>query len=275
MIKDIVINLPTGVKDDHSVAFAISMARMFEAHLAGVAFAYEAISPALFGDDVPVEWIDALRADAENAANGAIARFDEAVGRAGISAQSGRLAATFAGTAELFGRIARRFDLSIVRQAEPEDRTPEGLIIEAALFSSGRPVLVVPYVQRAGIRLDRIMICWDGSAGAARAAADAEPFLKRAKNVEVVVVDERAEENELPGADIAQHLARHRLPIELKRLTAGDLDIGSVLLSHAADSDADLIVMGGYGHSRFREFILGGVTRKILASMPVPTLLAH
>jgi len=94
--------------------------------------------------------------------------------------------------------------------------------------------------------------------------------------VEVVIVTgERGKSEELTGADIAKHLARHGLNVEINRIVASDIDVANIILSRAADADADFIVMGGYGHSRLREFILGGTTREILASMTIPTLMSH
>jgi nucleotide-binding universal stress UspA family protein len=144
------------------------------------------------------------------------------------------------------------------------------------LFESGRPIIIVPYIQKAPLKLDRVMVCWDGGRQAARAAADAMPLLKRAGRVEVVIVaDESGKGDEIAGADMGQHLARHGLDVEVKRMVMGDIDVADVLLSHAADIAADLIVMGGYGHSRLREFVLGGVTRSILGSMTVPVFMSH
>ena len=98
----------------------------------------------------------------------------------------------------------------------------------------------------------------------------------KAKSVDVVIVaSERLKSDEITGANIGQHLARHGLNVEIKRIVATDTDVASTILSHAADTAADFIVMGGYGHSRLREFILGGVTRGILSSMTVPALLSH
>jgi nucleotide-binding universal stress UspA family protein len=149
------------------------------------------------------------------------------------------------------------------------------LAIEAALFSSGRPVLVVPYIQSSGLRLDHVMVCWDGSRNAARAVADAMPFLRRAGSIEVVTVEDRDRRNQLIGAKIAEHLAHHGLKVELNPIVAVESDVPDTILSHAADTSADLIVMGGYGHSRLREFVLGGATSGILSAMTVPTLMAH
>ena len=173
-------------------------------------------------------------------------------------------------------RIARRYDLSIVGQPNPETDERESLFVEAALFDFGRPVLIVPYIQRTALKLDRAMVCWDGGRPAARATADALPFLARTKSVELVTVARGpGDRNEIPGADIAHHLARHGLKVELKELVANDIDVPNALLSHAADISADLIVMGGYGHSRLREFVLGGATRGILSSMTAPVLMSH
>jgi nucleotide-binding universal stress UspA family protein len=153
---------------------------------------------------------------------------------------------------------------------------PQELIIEAALFQSGRPVVVVPYIQKTGLTLNRVLVCWDGGRQAARAIADALPFLHRAKAVELVIVGrERLKSDDLPGADIARHLAHHDLNVDLKRIVTGETDVANAILSYAADVSADFIVMGGYGHSRLREFILGGVTRGLFSSMTIPTLMSH
>jgi nucleotide-binding universal stress UspA family protein len=134
----------------------------------------------------------------------------------------------------------------------------------------------VPFIQKAALKLDRVMVCWDGSRAATRAIADSMPFLLKANQVEVVMVaGKAAKDDEIAGVDLGQHLARHGLKVNVKRITSPDIDVTSAILSYAADSSADLIVMGGYGHSRLREFILGGVTRGILQSMTVPVLMSH
>ncbi len=119
------------------------------------------------------------------------------------------------------------------------------------------------------------MIGWDGSPSASRTIGDAMPFLRRAKTVELVMVVERSPSQEIGGADIVEHLARHRLAVEAKEIVAPHVKPANVLLSHATESAADLLVLGGYGHSRLREFVLGGVTRSILAATTIPTLMSH
>lgn len=276
MIKDIVVNLTIGASRDPASEYAVSVASAFGAHLAGVGFAYEPVLPPTIMGGMPSEVIEAQRAESEKQAKTSIARFEQATRAAALSAETRLVNASLAGAADQFGRIARRFDLSIVGQAEPDKVAPEELIIEAALFESGRPVVIVPYIQKGGLKLDRVLVCWDASRTAARAIADAMPLLTKAKAIDVVMVaSERAKSDEIPGADIAQHLARHGLNVEVKRIVTGGTDVPSTILSYAADASADFIVMGGYGHSRLREFILGGATRGILSSMTVPALMAH
>ncbi len=276
MLSDIVVNLSVGEAADAATDYAVSLAAAFEAHVAGIAFVYEPTAAEFGYEGLAISLIKAERAKATAAAKAAIARFEDTARRNGVAAASRLLDANFANAGDQFAVIARRFDLSVVCQAEPRKVVPEGMIIEAALFDSGRPILAVPYIQTSGLALGRVMVCWDGSRNAARATADALPFLVRAKTVEVVIVTtERTKSGEIAGADIGQHLARHGLDVSVQRIVSTDTDVPNTLLSHAADWGADLIVMGGYGHSRLREFVLGGATRGILAAMTVPVLMSH
>src|SRR5215472_1901164 len=271
MIKDLVVNLTGGVPQDFAADYAISIARTFSAHIGGVAFVYEPVIPGSLLGGIPVDLIEAQREENAKSANAAVARFEAAAGTAGLSAETRILDASVAGAADLFGRIARRFDLAVVGQARPREGSSEELLIEGALFESGRPVVVVPHVQRQELRLERVLVCWDGSRPATRAIADALPFLQRAKTVEIVAVSgERGKGRELAGTNMARHLGRHGLNVELKRVSSGDGDVAAAIQSHAAQVGTDFMVLGGYGHSRLREFILGGVTRTILTSTTIP-----
>jgi nucleotide-binding universal stress UspA family protein len=276
MTKDLIVNLSVAGGRDVACPYAISIAETFGAHVAGVAFAYEPVIPPTIMGTVPASFIEDQRTENEKAAADARARFDEAARRAGVSFESWSTWASVPGSADHFGAMARRFDVSVVAQAEPDKLAPEEIIIEGALFGSGRPVVVVPYIQKSGVKLDRVMIAWDASRAAARAVGDAMPLLERASTIDVVIVtNERPKSDEIPGADIGHHLARRGLKVEVKRIVATDIDVASALLSHAADTAADFMVMGGYGHSRLREFILGGATRGLLKSMTIPTLMSH
>jgi nucleotide-binding universal stress UspA family protein len=275
MLKDVVVNLSGRGPRDFAAEYATSIAATFSAHITGISFVYEPVIPDGTLGGVPVDLIELQRAENSKAANEAVSRFDAAVKKAGISAETRILDATFGGAATRFAQIARRFDLAVVGQAQRERGASDDLMIEGALFESGRPLVVVPYIQRRGLTLERVLACWDGSRTAARAIGDAMPFLERAKAVDIVSVAEERKSEEMTGANMSAHLARHGVPASIKRMAKGDIGIEDVLLSYAADSGADFMVMGGYGHSRLREFILGGVTRGILASMTVPVLMSH
>jgi nucleotide-binding universal stress UspA family protein len=276
MVKDLVVNLTGGTSQDFAADYAVSLAALFTAHVGGVAFVYEPVIPGSLLGGIPTDLIEAQREENSKLARAAVARFDAATQKAGVSAESRILDASIEGAADLFGRIARRFDISVVGQARPKEGATEELLIEGALFESGRPVVVVPFVQTQGIRLERVLVCWDGSRPATRAIADALPFLQRAKAVDIVAVSgERGKGRELAGTNMARHLARHDVTVELKRVNAGDGDVATAIRSHAAERGAQFMVMGGYGHSRLREFILGGVTRTILTSSTIPVLMSH
>jgi nucleotide-binding universal stress UspA family protein len=136
----------------------------------------------------------------------------------------------------------------------------------------------VPYAGRFATAGQRVLIAWDAGREAARAVSDALPLLKRADTVEVAVFDPergRREHGEQPGADVALYLTRHGVKVSVARQSGANFVVGAQILSRAADTGADLVVMGAYGHSRVRELVLGGVTRIMLESMTVPVLMSH
>jgi len=276
MIKDIVVNLTGGHPQDFASDYAISLAAGLGAHIAGVAFIYEPVVPGSVLGGIPTDLIEAQRSQNTAAAKDAIARFENAAKAAAVSAETRMVDASLAGAPDLFGRITRRYDIAVVGQARQEQGASEELMIEGALFGSGRPLIVVPHTHKQGLKLDRIVICWDGSRPAARAIADSLPFLQRAKSIDIVVVTgERDKSGEITGTNMRRHLARHGVTVEIKHITRGGAGVQNAILAHAADTGADFMVLGGYGHSRLREFILGGVTRSILRSMAVPVLMSH
>jgi nucleotide-binding universal stress UspA family protein len=137
---------------------------------------------------------------------------------------------------------------------------------------------VVPYIQKGGLKLERVVCCWDGSRAAARAFNDAMPLLTRANTVDLLIVlneKTNSDNREIRGVEIATHLARHDVKVQLQTVPAADIDVTNAILSYVADNSGTLIVMGGYGHARLREVILGGVTREMLKSMTVPVFMSH
>lgn len=172
-------------------------------------------------------------------------------------------------------------DLTVVGQHEPE--APERLPVSSRLpeqvaLATGRGVLVVPFI---GVRQPvgrNIMLCWNASREAARAAAEALPLLKEASTVIILVVEPTVSSSghgPEPGADVATWLSRHGVKVTVQRDVAPDENVGGVILSRAMDHGSDLVVMGIYGHSRLREVILGGASRTLLSGMTVPVLMAH
>lgn len=276
MIKDIVVNLSVTKGGGPAGDYAVSLASAFGAQLTGMAFVYDPIVPVSATGYIPAEIIERQQADNEGFAKSALERFSAATKREGLSADPLTISTSLAGAGEHFSRIARRFDLAVLGQAEPDSSSVDDIIAETTLFESGRPIIVVPYIQKGPLKLDKAMVCWDGSRPAARAIGDAMPLLAKAGKVEIVsIVSEPGKQDKIEGVDMGHHLARHGLEVEVERIARGDVDVADALLSHAADSGADVMVMGGYGHSRLRQFLLGGVTRSTLRSMTVPVLMAH
>lgn len=171
---------------------------------------------------------------------------------------------------------ARYADLVVLSQSDPDDpvaRMTPGLP-EYVMLASARPVLVMPHAGHFPVIGSEVLVAWDASTAATRALANALPLLKRARRVTVAVFNPDHAHGQQPGADIALYLARHGINAEVMAQHTS-IDIGEALLSLAADVDANLIVMGCYGHARVRELLLGGVTQTILKSMTAPVLMSH
>ncbi len=276
MFKDILVRLDEGASRSVATDYAVSLARRFGAHVAGLAFAYEPITPGTLMSGMPATLYEQSRLECEKKAKAAIANFEGAAQGASVTYSSHMVQAPVGDAFASAAVIARKFDLVVVRQESDNDYGHQEGCIEAILFGSGRPLIVVPYIQKDEFKVDRVLVCWDGSQHAARAIGDALPLLRQAKQIEVITVAAADKEgNNVPGADVGIHLARHGLKVSVQEIVAPDIDIADAILSHAADMSADFIVMGGYGHSRLREFVLGGVTQTILATMTVPVFLSH
>ena len=174
------------------------------------------------------------------------------------------------------GRYADLIVLGQFEASAANDTTPD--FIGRVILGSGRPVLVIPYAGEFKNIGKRPMVAWNAGRESARAVSAAMPLLRRADSVQVAAFNARGGRGghgEMPGADIATFLARHGVKANVTATRANDMDVGSQILSRAGDDGIDLIVMGGYGHSRAFEFIMGGTTRTLLTSMTVPVLFAH
>lgn len=280
-LKDILVHIDSEAGSgagQRRQAFAISLAGDHDAHLTGLVFALEPTIPPMIMGEVPGSLLDAQRERTIEAAKAAAAAFTKAADQAGIKSEARIVNCTEASAGPTLAVHGRTTDLVVLGQQEPDDTLAiREILIEAAMFDSGRAVLIVPYIGPAEAKLDHVVVAWDGRRQASRAANEALPLLKKASRVSVVIVgtDAPSAQGGEPGADLALHLARHDLKVEVKRIGDAGIDVGNAILSHAADSETDLLVMGGYGHSRFREFVFGGTTNSILKSMTIPVLMAH
>jgi nucleotide-binding universal stress UspA family protein len=182
---------------------------------------------------------------------------------------------------ELIGHMterARYADIAVLGQPDPEHPLYDRLakLPERVMLGCGRPVIVVPYADRRDTIGKRVLVAWNESREAARALADATPLLVHAEAVTVLTIaQERSDRLHEPARHVVQQLAQHGIRAEASKLVGSDAEAGDLILSRADDLGCDLIVMGGYGHSRMREFILGGATRSILQEMTVPILMSH
>jgi nucleotide-binding universal stress UspA family protein len=210
------------------------------------------------------------------AAGEALAKFDAQAASLDVKSYERRMIDDDAGGG--LSLQARYADLVVLSQPDPDEADPgaEPDLPEYVMLNCARPVLIVPYAGQFTQVGKNILIAWDGSQEATRAITCALPLLRRAANVSVAVFNAQGalKHGEQPGADIALYLARHQVKVEVVQREV-DIDLGNALLSLASELGADLIVMGGYGHTRFRELLLGGVTRTVLRTMTVPVLMAH
>jgi nucleotide-binding universal stress UspA family protein len=170
-------------------------------------------------------------------------------------------------------------DLVVVGQSEPDGVWAiPGDLPQTVAIAGSRPVLVVPWAGARRPVGECVLLCWNGSRESARAAADALPFLAKAKKVIVLIAGPKEADlgrRDEPDTEVAAWLERHGAKVTVERDSAAGADVGEVILSHAAAHDADLVVMGIYGHSRMRETVLGGASRTMLSSMNVPVLMSH
>jgi nucleotide-binding universal stress UspA family protein len=272
MIKDVIVNLERNKSRDIVLDYAITVARTFDARLTGIVAEQSIVPIFSMPEGIPAAVIEDILIENRKAARSSIERFEAAVKGSLLSVEHRLIEAPAS-----FSEMARRYDLSVVMQSDNKNGVNNDILIEASLFESGRPVIIVPYIQKEGLKLDRIVCCWDGSRAAARAINDALPLLKKARAVELLIVTNEKTSNgrEIRGLEIGSHLARHGIKIEIETLPAADVDVANVILSRVAECSASMVVMGGYGHSRFREFILGGATRGVLTTMTVPVFISH
>lgn len=262
-----------------SVADAVAVAAAFDARLAAIACDVRMKIPrSVFGNallDVGALAAAEEEKSAERASS-LLAAFDAEARRQGITSEAIREKCFTGEVPGLLVEYARLRDMTIlpVRQGDDYDQW----YAESILFGSGRPALVLPHEwkRRTPVRLETAVIAWDFSRCAARAVADALPALQKARNVHVVTVaNEKDIDTRRSASEIAKHLAHHGVVVTVDEVDAAGRDIGTTLTAFCASRDADLLVMGAYGHSRLRDFVLGGATRSLLSNPSLPVLMSH
>lgn len=263
-----------------TVTAAAQIAQRMDAHLDGLALGVDRtqVGYSYVGSGAVVIAAAMDRAETE-------AREAEAALNAAIKAQPPTLRSSVESVVTQLGALtdvvagrARYSDLVILPQPYGKSRGIEDeAITEAALFEGMAPVLIIPPSGMKSAEPKRIIIAWNQSREALVAARRAMPFLRRAETVQIVVIDPPAHgpERSDPGGLLCQLLVRHGIRAEVSVLARTLPRVSEVLARHARDFDAGLLVMGAYGHSRFREAILGGATRNMLEAAEIPVLLAH
>jgi len=278
--KDLLVVLDSEATARERLDLAAALAERFAAHLVGL---YPLPTPQVprhlgYYDPALLDpFLAELRQRASSAAVKMRETFEHVTGLRRLSAEWREITEGPDADPVLHARYA---DLAILGQLDPDRVETESIQPrpEQVALASGRPVLIVPYAGRFDNVGRRIVIAWNSTREAARAVSDAMPFLESADLVNVLTIDPREGPDghgELPGADIAVHLARHGVKAQIERTVSAGLPVGEVLLSRIADLGADLLVMGAYGHSRVRELLLGGATRSVLRSMTLPVLMSH
>lgn len=277
-IKDILLTLTTYPEPTSAqvVEDAVTVAAALGSHIAAIACETHVEVPGSFLSSSLVN-VSALVADEAHKslanARNLLATFEASAARQGVLYEAITERCMTNEVPDVMVDYAKLRDLTIVS-------IPEGnaeWVAEAIIFGSGRPTLVLPDRPRTRpLELKTIMVAWDFSRAAARAVSDAMPILEKAGSVRIVTVTgDKDFDSNRSAEELAKNLARHGIDVVLEQVDAGDDDVGDVLEARALSSAADLLVMGAYGHSRFREFILGGATSSMLADAPLPILFSH
>jgi nucleotide-binding universal stress UspA family protein len=275
MYKDILLILPSP-QDGAAKAVlgrGLEVARLMEAHVSGLVIERAVplpVSRRPYTAALERE-LAARQAEVHERANAELAVFEEEARRAGL-AHEGRLITVSEGTYDAVIERARLRSLVVAPFAKGD--TAHADLLQALIFGAGRPVLVLPDNEAAAFRPARVVVAWDAERAAARAVADAMPFLRHAKEVRIVtVLSDKETATGATGPELVAHLARCGAHATLHEVERGRRTVGKVLAAEA--ENADLLVMGAFGHSRIRDFFLGGATRHMLAGLARPTLFSH
>lgn len=277
--KTILVSLNEVGREPQLVAAAAQLGRMLGAHVTGL-YVIPAVQvyPSV-GFEAAPQVFEGNRTFFKDNAERVRQSFEAAMTREGLAFDFHQVDSRTPIIADEVISKGRCADVLIVSTTNPDEITGvERDFVEQVLMGAGRPVIVLPFKGEAQLNLDEVVLGWDGGRESARSAFDAVPLLKVAKKVRIVRVDPQKDPElraSVPGADLAQALARHGIKAETQGYPTDGADEGQALLRCADDCGAGLIVMGAYGHSRLAEFIFGGATRFVLTRLNRPVLMSH
>ena len=278
MIRDILLQCDAGDDNSERLQTVFAFAKQYSAHVRGVFVLASPVIPSYaesFSATIPYSAQDQIAVTKEQATE-AEKQFLQAAEQAKVEVD---WHAIEDGSYETVVALSRYADLVILPCMCSRFASDDKIFIaDEFLVHSGRPLLLIPNLKKQFDIANNILIAWDESREAARSIHDALPILKNADNIFAISIDDRKESEErflISGHDLEMHLNRHKLPVELKLIDKGGVEVGEKLLSTALEQNADLIVMGGYSHSRVREIILGGVTDYILRNTTIPLFISH
>jgi nucleotide-binding universal stress UspA family protein len=278
MIKDVMVHLDGTSADERRLAATSSIAILFESHVIGLFLNVLPMATPAEGDSAGAVMVTDLLEKARQAGNKTEAILVERLSRLNKPVEIRRFDVFQDTIADVAAREARSADVFLDRRPKKNGslKTSERLV-EGVLFGSGRHLFLIGDRTHVNRAFDHALVAWNGSRESSRALAESLPYLHKARAVTLVVVsdDDPIEEDALLGADAVTHLNHHGIDSKLHRAKIRNGDVSAALTAEAKRLNADLIVMGGYGHSRLREWLLGGVTYHMLHHAPVPLLIAH
>lgn len=279
MIREIFVPLLRFDSDAAAIDAALSLAKAHDAHISALVTLEHPMPLVTEFGYVPVEASQRELDEASAAAEAQAARARTQLAREAVSSEVRLTEVMMLWSEETAALHARHADISVLGGPDPKQGSPRfALTFNSLLLSSGRPVLVVPTGASLPSPLRRVVLAWKPAPEATRALHDALPLLAGTSGIDVLMIDPQVAEGhhgEQPGADIARHLSRHGLAVNVVSMPKEGRSIGANLLHHVQDVDADLLVMGGYGHAHWREMILGGATRTVLDGMRKAVLFSH
>lgn len=277
MIRDLLVVLSHAPSDAAALQAARVLADDHDAHLAALVCVPLTLPIAFEWSAIPADLYAGVHAAERERGRRAAERARAALQATRLPAEVRVVETSLVPPSHVAALHARHADLVLVGGPGPDAGPAEALFLDLVL-DSGRPVLVVPSGHAMAAAPAHAVVAWQPTREAARALHDSMSLLRRARRVDVVLVDPVSaleSDGDDPGVDIARHLARHGLRVELVVRAGQDIDAADILLRHVREAGADLVVAGAWSHARLREAVLGGATRTLLARCPVPVLFSH